>query len=195
MESLWTSSNECQFSQKEKNIMLYLMGCPAVFSALCCFFAVSLVFILKLYRYFIYRLAMYQVLGSFLLSISMALQLLFLNYNGTLMYYYISCKVVAFILEWSLLVKLIFTVWLTFHLFCYVVFFKNFKRLEWLYISTSILFPLLFASVPFITGSYGMAGAWCYIPSWRNSCASEDYKDGIIEQYSLYYGPATFFLS
>ena len=178
-------------SQGQKNGALLLYGCPGAFSVLCCMFAISMVIILKLYKYFIYRLAMYQVLASLFQSLIYASTLMLLNYNSTQLYCRVICQVTAFFLVYAPFIKLMFTCWLTFHLFCYVVFLKNFKRLEWLYISSSLLIPLFLASVPFITKSYGMSGAWCYIRSWNND---SDSKEGIAEQFSFYYGPATLFL-
>ena len=177
------------FSRWQRDTLLYANGVTGLSSALCCVVAVSLPIALRLYKHSIYRLSMYQVLGSFLQSFSMGLALMLLNYNGKEMYYRVSCKLTAFLVQYSLLVKLLFTSWLTFHLFFYVVFFRNFQRLEWLYVSTSTLLPLLVVWIPFIHDSYGVSIS-CHIRSWNDGCASSDYVTGIVEQFVLYYGPA-----
>ena len=53
----------------------------------------------------------------------------------------------------------------TFHLFCFAVLHKNPKKLEVLYVVTSLLIPAGIASVPLITQSYGAnpSGTLCYI--------------------------------
>ena len=187
-------ANKCNFSEDQRNEILYAIGCPAIISSLCCLFAISLVMILQFYKYFVYRLAVYQVLASQFSSLAMALMLLLINYKPDNIFYKVSCQITGSLMLCTLLTKLIFTVWLTFHLFCYVVFFKNLKRLEWLYISTSILVPILVACIPFITKSYGVSGAWCSMKSWKGDCSTEKDVAGIVEQFVLYYGPATFFL-
>ena len=112
------------------------------------------------------------------------------NHNEDSLYYEVSCKMTAFLVLYTVWVNLLFTVWLTFHLFSYVVFFKNLKRLEWLYISSSVFGPLLIAWIPFIHNSYGLSGAWCFIRSWNDNCPTEKYLEGIVEEFLLFYGPA-----
>ena len=125
----------------------------------------------------------------------LTLCLLLVNYNETKLYYRISCHITAFLDLFTELMKLSFTVWLVVHLFAYVIFYKNLKKLEWLYISSSVVIPLLLAIIPFTTKSYGVSGAWCYIRSWKDDCATEKDTAGIAEQFSLYFGPATFLLT
>lgn len=78
---------------------------------------------------------------------------------------------------------------LTFHLFLFAVFFKNFQRLELVYVLSSILIPLLHGWIPFIHNSYGMSGAWCWIRGWEDDCMTKKYEEGIIEVFALWYGP------
>ena len=182
------ANNKCNFSG-QNNIVIYAMGCPAIFSSFYCLLALLMVVIFKLYKLLLYRLATYHVLSCFFNSFSMALVLMLLDYYPVGLYYKATCKITAFLLLYSRIMKLMFTSWLTFHLFSYVVFFKNLKRLEWLYISSSVSFPLLIACIPFINDSYGYVGAWCTIRS-KNECTNEKYTAGIIEQFTLYYGPA-----
>ena len=186
------ATNNCNttLSQELRNDLLLINGSIATFSFLCCVVAVSMVIVLRLYIHFIYRLAMYQVLASLFFSMSVGLTLMLYDYNEDHLYYPISCKMTAFFMLYSSWVKILFTSWLTFHLFSYVVFFKNLKRLERLYISSSVLSPLLIACIPLITKSYGFVGAWCFIRSWNDDCATEKYIEGIVEQFVLFYGPA-----
>ena len=185
------ADNSCNnsLSLELRNHVLLASGTTGIFSFLCCVVAVSMVIALRLYIHFIYRLAMYQVLASMFFSMSGGLTLMLYDYKDSL-YYEVSCKMTAFIIHYAIWVKLLFTIWLTFHLFSYVVFFKNFKRLEWLYISSSVLGPLLFLWIPFIHNSYGLSGAYCIIRSWTDNCATKKYTEGIVEEFVLFHGPA-----
>ena len=180
---------------KQRNDLLLGVGVTGICSALCCINALAMVVYLRLYKLFVYRLAMYQVMGSLLQASAMASVLLLWDFDSKRLYYQVSCKFSAFILQFGMWVKVMFTIQLTFHLFCYVVFFKNFKHLEKLYIALSVAFPLLMAGIPFIGDYYRIAGAWCYISSWEGDCATTKLKTGIIEQFVLYYGPVTFLLA
>ena len=186
------TDNSCNnsLSLELRNHVLLASGTTGIFSFLCCVVAVSMVIVLRLYIHFIYRLAMYQVLASLFFSMSVGLTLMLYNYNEDSLYYEVSCKMTAFLVLYTVWVNLLFTVWLTFHLFSYVVFFKNLKRLEWLYISSSVFGPLLIAWIPFIHNSYGLSGAWCFIRSWNDNCPTEKYLEGIVEEFLLFYGPA-----
>ena len=155
-----------------------------------CLFAVSLVFCLRLDKYFTYRLAMYQILSSLCLSVVEVSALTLFNYDGDV-YQQIACKTTAFLLEYFMWIKLLFTICPVFHLslFCLAVCLKNFQKLEIGYVLFSILLPLLYTWIPFIHNSYGVSGAWCWIRDWKDDCATQKYHEGIIEQYVLWYGP------
>ena len=129
---------------------------------------------------------MYQVFASLSWDTSIVLSFSELSdpYSG---FYHVMCKMVAFLLVFTMLMKLMFTLWLTFHLFCYVVFFKNLKKLEWLYITSSIFLPLLVSWIPFVHNNYGVAGGWCFIRESKDNCARN--TEGIIEIFALFYGP------
>ena len=183
---------ECNstFHEEQKRQLLFVTGCTGCGSALCCVVAICMVLGLRLYKRFAYRLATYQVIGSLFWSVSCGLVLLQLNYNRASKFAVVSCHVVAFLLEYSMWVKLLFTLWLTFHLFCYVVFLKNFQKLEWMYIVSTIIFPLLCVVwIPFIHDDYGIAGAWCFIRIWNDDCATKKNIEGIAETFALFYGP------
>ena len=71
---------------------------------------------------------------------------------------------------------------------------RNAKRyavcLELVYALAPALIPLLFVWVPFTTDDYGPAGLWCWIRRIdEESC--ELVVSGVIEQYTLWYGPLT----
>ena len=198
MEGISTSKYEvvnhnCNaLSKDEKNATLYASGSIAILSSFCCILALVAVALKQLYRKVIYRLATYQVTASLCDSFNFVLGFMLIGYDGERIYYQVVCKATAFLGQFLTLVNLFFISWLTFHLFAFVVFFKDLKRLEWLYISSSVLIPLLIACIPFITDSYGSVGIWCYIRSLIDdgNCTSRPDIVGITEQFTLYYGPA-----
>ena len=107
----------------------------------------------------------------------------------------IACKVIGFIFQLALWVKLLFVNAFVFHFFALAVFTRDLKKLEPLYILFSILLPVLFTWVPFINDSYGISGAWCWIRVWKDECATQKYIEGIIFQFALWYGPLFFCLT
>ena len=159
-----------------------------------CIFALIMALKFKLHKFFIHRLAIYQVLSASLYSIVCVLEVIFINYDGSSAYH-ILCIIEGFLLEYTLWIKLMFTFCLTFHLFCFSVFHVKFARLEVFYVLASVLGPLLFIWIPFVSINgrgitYGLAGAWCWIRNWQNNNASQNLEPGEIEQYTLLYGPA-----
>ena len=157
-------------------------------STLMCIVTITLVLSRKLYKYFVYRLAIYQVVAALLFSMTECLVVLNMNYRSSL-FYSITCKTTAFLIQYTMWVKLLFTLCLVFHMFCLAVCLKNFVKLEVIYILLSVLFPLLHVWIPFIHNSYGIANAWCWIRNWNDNCPNSKYKEGIIEQFVLWYGP------
>ena len=159
-----------------------------------CIFALIMALKFKLHKFFIHRLAIYQVLSASLYSIVCVMEVIFINYDDSSTYH-ILCIIEGFLLEYTLWIKLMFTFCLTFHLFCFSVFHVKFARLEVFYVLASVLGPLLFIWIPFVSINgrgitYGLAGAWCWIRNWQNNNASQNLEPGEIEQYTLLYGPA-----
>ena len=103
-------------------------------------------------------------------------------------------------LEYTMWIKLMFTFCLTFHLFFYSTcnryYSEKFEnQIEKIYIVLSMLGPLLFTWIPFVSINssgiiYGLAGAWCWIQNWQDNNASDKLHEGEIEQYVLLYIPA-----
>ncbi|KAL5467425.1 hypothetical protein EMCRGX_G031646 [Ephydatia muelleri] len=136
----------------------------------------------SLYRQFLYRLAAYQVTASLLHAIIAISQFAFLNYDYSK---HPSCVVVGYLYLTTVWMKTCFGFWITFHLFCFAILLKNTKKLEPLYVVTSILFPIAISSVPLATGSYGPTGEWCWMEARKCDKAA-----GFIEQIALWSGPA-----
>ena len=59
--------------------------------------------------------------------------------------------------------------------------------LEACYVLVPVLFPLLFAWVPFIHDAYGLEGASCWIRELDDNCTQ--IYPGLVEQYALWHAP------
>ena len=167
-----------------------VLGSTAAASVLICSLSLCLIAYLRLHKKLVYRLAAYQVFGGLLFGGISTFQLLFLNYNENPGLYGPLCITVAFVHQYTIDVKLLFALCLTFHLFCFVVLDKNLKRLEVFYVVTSMVIPLVLAVIPFITKTYGLAGSWCWIENRVNNCPNERSVPGLVEQFALLYAPA-----
>ena len=175
------SMNNCTsgFSQP----LLAVVSSTNAASAVVCLLAVTLVCVLKLYKKLVYRLALYQVLSALVYAGQFVGQAVFVRYSVPDL-----CIAFAYFNFYALYMKILFTVWVTFHLFCYTVFQKNLRKLEPLYIAMSLLAPAVIASLPLATHTYGMAGSWCSIQEWQDNCPSKTLVAGVIEQFVLGYG-------
>ena len=148
-------------------------------SALVCLLAAILVFALKLYSKLVYRLALYQVLASFLFAMLETIEIISF-------YMHRLCDALAYLIVYSQWMKLLFTMWVAFHLFCLAELHKNLKKLEVLYVVTSLLVPALIAAVPLVTHTYGVSPLGCYIYSTNNT----DQHIAFIERFTLWDAPA-----
>ena len=154
-------------------------------SVLVCLLAAIMVFALKLHSKIVYRLALYQVLSALAFSTVQTLEIIFLNYEKSPVVYGRLCNTIGWLVMYTQWMKLLFTAWLTVHLFCFGVLYKNLKKLEILYVVTSLLVPIIFATVPIITRSYHIDRLGCYI-----SDANGTNPDAGIELFVLWAIPA-----
>ena len=134
-------------------------------SLLVCLLAAISVLIRKLYLKLVYRLALYQVLASLSLATVYVFQIVLVNYTENPQVYRRVCTALGWLFMYTQWMKLLFTMWVIVHLFCLAVLHKNLKKLEALYVVTSLLVPAAIASIPLITHSYGLSPthALCYV--------------------------------
>ena len=136
-------------------LVFYLL--VSVVSAVTCLVPVVLVCVLKLHKTLVYRLALYQVLSALEFSIlwiaSATLQFWLLQIFGSCSEGVILTGIVfGALLLGSMLIKLMFTVWIVIHLFALAVFHKNLQKLEPLYVASSLLIPLIVTAVLLAVG-------------------------------------------
>ena len=193
MNDSGNDSCDSQLSLTQRNILLCIFGGVGSLSTVIC--TVTLIFTCyyKLYKRFAHRLVIYQLLSTLFFSFVCASELIFFNYTSSTTLK-VLCDTVGFFLTIAVNSKFFVTFWLTFHLFAFVVFSKDLRRLELLYIFSSFGIPLLFGWIPFVNNLYGIAGAWCWIKNWKGDCAKDKILLGTIEQYLLLYALALLLL-
>lgn len=174
---------------------LILLSSTNAFSLFVCILAVILMCSLKLHKKPVYRLALYQVLAAMMFTIVCGIQMISIHHPPPKGRYLQLCKALAYLDVFSLWAKTLFTVCGSIHLFCFVVFFKNLRRYEALYVIVSTLLPGIIAAVPLTTETYGLSGSWCWIESWKNNCPNETLLVGGVEQFALWYGPSLILVS
>lgn len=156
-------------------------------SVLVCLVATVLVFALGLHRSVVYRLALYQVLAALSFALVDSLQIIFINSQDNPAVYGRLCTFVGWLVTYTEWLKLVFTVCVTFHLFCFGALHKNLKRFEPLYVAISMLVPAFVAAIPLITHTYGSGplGSVCYI-----FVSNDSNNVAFIERIALWDGPA-----
>ena len=170
-------------SSQTNSDLINIAGYEGVVSLGVCLVALCWLFYLKLHKQFIYRLAAYQVMASLFHALLLVSQFTFLEYNDSK---YQSCVAVGYLFLMVGWMKVCFGFWVTFHLFCFAVLLKNMRKLEPLYVISSILFPIAISSIPLITKSFGPTGEWCWIR--KTKCGTRDLA-GEVEQIAVWYGP------
>ena len=134
-------------------------------SVLLCLATVAVVCKQRLHKTLVYRLAMYQVLSAMEFSILWMIASIYridlftlLSNKETYEVFKASIIVLDSLLMGSSFIKLMFTVWISIHLFALAVFHKNLQRLERLYVVSSLVIPLAVTIVLLginLTGCHG----------------------------------------
>ena len=182
-------TTSCSFSDSQIHSIVITYGSVGALAVIICVVGLFLAFFLKLYRKFVYRLAIYQVTAALCIGFarSMQLPLMAVNNNETNHKLCVGLAYIIVSIDW---IKLVFTVWITVHLFAFAVYGKNLKKLEIPLVVFGLIFGPLIASAPLFTHSYGRAGAWCWITDNDQDCSSEDFSTGEIEQFAIWFVPA-----
>ena len=160
---------------------------------LICSLAIILSLVLRLHKLLLYRLAIYQVFSALVYgTVSMLSEFRYyvttLNDSSS----FSLCLAHAYLSVYTLMVKYLFTIIITVHLFFFAVCYINLKRLEVFYLGISLVVPIPLAAIPFATKTYGSQDSgspWCWIQQKRDDCSRQILTSGIVEIYVLVYGP------
>ena len=125
-------------------------------SVLLCLATVAVVCKQRLHKTLVYRLAMYQILSAIEFSIIWMIAL------STIFSANVDVVLDALLMG-SSFIKLMFTVWISIHLFALAVFHKNLQRLERLYVGSSLLIPLAVTIMLLIINLIGCHGNSTYL--------------------------------
>ena len=180
-------STNCSTAPLTNDFLIRILGSLGAVSFGVCLVALCWLFCLKLYKQFLYRLAAYQVMASLFHASIMLCQFSFLDYNGSRRMQSVSCVAVGYLFLMAALMKVCFGSWITFHLFCFAILLKNMRKLEPLYVISSLLVPITIAFIPLITKSYGPSGEWCMVQTKK---CDKNYEVGDIELIAVWFGPA-----
>ena len=180
-QSKWTMANLSCDSSAPKYIII--VAATNGLSILICLLAAIFLCYLGLCTRVVYRLSLYQVLSSLAFALVCVTQVVSLHSFDDRV-----CTAIGWFVMYTQWMKLLFTMWLTVHLFCFGVLHKNLKRLEFLYVVTSLFVPAMVAAVPLVTNTYHVTPlAICWINEAPN--ASTAYVSNV-ETFALWYGPA-----
>ena len=174
-----------------------IIAVPYGIALVVCLLAMVLVCALKLYRKPVYRLALYQVVAASAYAALILLEpLIFLNNDmvddpDT---FKPLCKTAATLDLYIAWTKVLLALCVTIHLFCFVVFHKNLKKFEVVYIAVSLGIPGMIIIAPHATQTFGLSGSWCWIQGWKDNCPEDPLLVGAIEQYVLWFGSTTLIL-
>ena len=173
--------NSCNLSNSEVAAVRYIDTPISVATVAVAVLAISMVLWLRLHKSLCYRLAVYQIVAALLRGVVNALQIVFMDYRKNVAVYIPLCKAISTILQFSSWAEFLFAGWVTFHLFFFVVCFKNFKRLEAMYVISTLLWSMTLATVPVITNSYGITET--------GACWFVNTGAGAVERYALWSVP------
>ena len=191
-----------KFSKQYLQSLFWVKIGIEVLAAVLCILVFFLIIYFKVYKSFIFRFALYITTAAFVNSIVFILKTLpitnMCGYN--LVNNKTFCTIAGFLDQYSTSVIFCLMFWIALHLFVMTVFKRLFnKSLKYEIggLILSIVVPLLFSVIPLINFKngtmYGMAGDWCYIKLTDEDC--QRYREGLIEQFTLWYGPLLFFIT
>jgi hypothetical protein len=157
---------------------------------------ILLLFFNKAYSSLLQRLFLYLMVATALRQLSL-LSLIehYFYYTGQRE----VCIVVAYFNHWMVAMTLFFATGMLFYLFYMVnhlakgktltpptIIQSKFRRiaLECFYIILLVVVSFAYGSEPYVRGTYGLAGAWCWITSMNETCQKT--KSGLPEQVTSY---------
>ncbi len=188
MENRTENSNCSVYNNKDFVNVAIAYQATAGFTFLSCIFALSIIIIFKKWQLFSQRLFIYLVISTFLFSaarIFHRVDYLEKEFTDAHMHF---CIFIAFIsqnLAWTIFTS---NLAITVYLFLGAVCNRRSEKYELAYVFLIFGLPWTFNWLPFIKGTYGKAGAWCWIKSVNlDTCTRLEY--GVVLQLLLFFLP------
>ena len=210
-----SNSSACDtFSKGDLTTIMVTKISTSAISIVTCGVTLILMCCLRMWKTFVHRLTLYLTVVAILLSVMYILQVLPTTSQGVMNQTLVvtaprsddwnkACKGIAFILQ--------YIIWLMLLVICWIIMFLLYlthhslvgrgrtqmiisccspRLLEATGIAFTLILPLTFLWVPFVTDNYGVGGAWCGIAIKHNSCSHEGIAVGLGIQIGIWYGPA-----
>lgn len=183
---------------------LRILNLARSLSGMICFIIVMLLLLLlifyKAYKTTLQRLFLYITITTILEEIAFSLaiehQFYYANQDKMCMFFGFLLELTVSITNYLILCKIFFLLYVV----CSNLYGNPLKStnpmkkkglfvfLEVFCVLFSILFPITYLFVPFIHGTYNLAGGWCWIMTINEHCKSVGLKDQIILGYGIFEG-------
>ena len=190
-----------EFNKHHLQSLFWVKIAIEVLAEVLCILVFFLIIYFKVYKNFMFRFALYITTAAFVNSIVFIFKTL--PVTNTCGYNLVSdktfCMIAGFLDQYSTSIIFSLMFWIALHLFVLTVFKRMIKSIKYEIggLILCIVLPLIVSAVPFVNFEngtmYGMAGDWCYIKLTDEDC--QRYKEGLIEQFTLWYGPLLFFIT
>ena len=158
--------------------------------------AVVILFVLREYKRFGYRLVVYLMVSTFLVGVSQAFGVLPLDQSTEDVHvkdgWGVACAFIGYLDQVSAWLEHLVIAWITVFLLM-MVFQRPYThsvKYEVVGVVMWLGVPLVICWLPFANGVYGLSGLWCWIKVTNEDC-SKTYIAGFIYQFLIYYGPFT----
>ena len=178
--------NDSQFSNCSRlttDELIFLNLSRGVTGAACCFIScviILLLLICKTYQSVLQRLFFYLMVGTAVRELFFAASIEHqFQYSGQDK----VCTWIGFIYNWTGILVFVFTMGIVGHLFFLVRFLAKGNTvprflqsrcrrvsLECSYVTLPLILTFAYASMPYFTDNYGLAGAWCWIRALDDDC-------------------------
>lgn len=135
-------------------VVLILQRIFSCLSLAGCLFVIAVIWLFRMYRYFVQRLILFLSISAALQSVSFLI--------GDIYTDNFLCEFQAFIMQYFGWSTLLWVVAITINLIMVLKEIESSKYEKWFHVLCWIL-PLLWACLPFYGNSYGPAGIWCWI--------------------------------
>ena len=191
----FTNKTCFKLSRHEFTSLFWTQIGMSILAATVCLLAILMVAFFNAYKKSVHRLSLYLTIAALANSISNILECIPMKYlcgyvvvtNEQL------CEAAGFLTQYSIWMTILFMSWISLYLFVLAVFQHKYssRKCEIGLLIVCLIVPLLFSIVPFIdfqNGTmYGLVVPWCWIKLTDENC--HEYKEGVIEQFVLTYGP------
>ena len=181
------TSMTCHLTDTQYKVLIGIRSTIAIISLLACLFVVGLIILFKKYLFRYQRMILYLDIVLMLYTVNQAINSFSYQLASDLPTY---CKILGFFDLYSGLSVVVaitcFTIDIFLQVSCHV---NTTTKYEVAYVFLMFLSPIIITWIPFYTQSYGFAGAWCWIRTFKDhkKCIIDD--TAISLQLLLYYIP------